>query len=163
MITKIVLGASLLTLSFLQTCETVQVNASPEIEGDWILKQVFLSDAYDSPCGYDAKDVSPITLTIKKEENDYVISGKSAVNHYFGTLKFKTGSVTAIEMGAIGSTKMAGSPELMNCETRYYDMLNSAAELAVNEEGKLLIGNLRKADSHPRDGGTYLIFEKAKK
>ncbi len=161
MISKLILGAGILTMSFLQTCETAQVNASSDLEGDWILKQVFLSDAYDSPCGWEAGEVKPITLNIKKESDGYTLSGKSTVNSYFGSLKFKDGSTTLVEISALGSTKMAGPPELMACETRYFDFLSSAAELAINEEGKLLIGNFRKPDSHPRDGGTYLIFERA--
>ncbi|GAB3332879.1 hypothetical protein GCM10027299_39750 [Larkinella ripae] len=63
----------------------------------------------------------------------YKIGGRSSVNHYFGGL---TGSTTSndVQVTAIGSTKMAGSPEAMQFETDYFKKLQAVKryELAGN-------------------------------
>jgi heat shock protein HslJ len=162
MIGKIVIFGSFLVLAQLQTCENLPENKISGIEGEWVLSKVFLSDAYDSPCGSEVKENVSITLNIQKEDNHYALSGRSAVNNYFGSLKTDKDDPSKIEIGSIGSTKMAGPPELMACETRHFDFLSNAKELTINSENQLLIGNFRNENSHPRDGGTYLVFEKAK-
>ncbi len=168
---KITILALLALLFNMEACETnyVQSDTANDLSGTWVLKNVFLSDAYDSPCGWEAGEHADITLNLtteKTEEADdtYRLSGKSAVNQYFGTYQIisfdKETKIGKIKISTLGSTKMAGPEPLMRCETRLFDFLVNATDIAVDDEKKLRIGNFRKPDSHPRDGGTYLIYEK---
>lgn len=154
---------SLITvLIFVQTCETVSINKLNDIEGEWVLQKVFLSDAYDSPCGWEAGDHEPITLNIDSEGGKFSFNGNSAVNSYFGSFEVLTFEAEngTMKVGPIGSTKKAGPEPLMNCESRYFSYLETAGDIGLFEENELHIGNFRNQDSHPRDGGTYLIFER---
>ncbi|KPM48800.1 META domain-containing protein [Jiulongibacter sediminis] len=147
-----------------QTCDNVTANKLNDIEGEWVLQKVFLSDAYDSPCGWEAGDHESITLNISSEGGKFSFNGNSAVNSYFGSfevLSFDSESNNGtLKVGPIGSTKKAGSEPLMNCESRYFSYLETAGDIGLFEENELRIGNFKTPDSHPRDGGTYLIFER---
>jgi hypothetical protein len=48
----------------------------------------------------------------------------------------------------------------MNCEQRFFNQLETAIDFSIDENGVLKIGTFRNENSHPRDGGYYLIFEK---
>lgn len=151
-------------LIFAVSCTEINEISEEALTGTWVLEQVFLSDAYDSPCGWEAENFMQrnITLEFQKEGE---LGGQGPVNRYFASYtagKIKINQKGAISVGPIGSTKMAGPEPLMNCETRFFTLLNSAKEFLVTEEGRLQLGNFRNADSHPRDGGTYLIFSKSK-
>lgn len=163
MLTKIIFFTNILLMSQIISCETASVNALDQISGDWKLTKIFLSDAYDSPCGWETGQHRDITLNIKQENDKFTFSGQSTVNMYNGSFKATGDTTLEIVMGGVASTKMAGPENLMNCEMRYFNFLNDAKELQINNEGQLLIGNFKKPDGHPRDGGTYLVFEKAKK
>ncbi|MGR3811651.1 META domain-containing protein [Jiulongibacter sp. NS-SX5] len=163
MISKLLWISGLILLSQIQSCEQVTADARSNIEGKWQLEKVFLSDAYDTPCGWEVEKHNPLTLSIEVENDQYRVSGKSAVNSYFGTLDIISfdaeTNIGKLEIGPHGSTKMAGPPELMNCETRFFDYLGNATDFRI-EGNELQIGQFKKADSHPRDGGTFLVFEK---
>ena len=169
MIFKIINLGILLILFNMIGCETTSVESTGKLSGEYVLKGVFLSDALDSPCGWEAGEHKDITINFTNDAAEantgYMqLSGISAVNHFFGTYKIKsfdgsTGTGT-IEVSTLGSTKMAGPPLLMQCETRFFDYLSGAKDFSVENDGTLKLGNFRKPDSHPRDGGTYLIFAK---
>lgn len=156
----------------IDSCSKVEIenaqNQTPDIKGEYIYKYRFLGDAIDTPCGYAVTNVRDLTLKIEEnteDKNSYRISGNSAVNMLSGYLTI-TGydskmGIGTIKIGQLGSTKMAGPPELMQCEQAYFDMLNEAPEFRV-QEGKLHIGRFKKDDIPSRDGGTYMIFEKIK-
>ncbi|WP_341228003.1 META domain-containing protein [uncultured Arcticibacterium sp.] len=153
-----------LLMTQLDSCEKVDIVIKEDLAGEWVLKNVFLSDAMDSPCGWEVEKHEPLTLKVAKDGDNYSISGKSAINSYFGSLevisfdeKSRTGK---IQTSPIGSTKMAGPENLMNCETRFLSQLDTATDFAFDDNGELRIGNFRDENSHPRDGGYYLIFEK---
>lgn len=157
----------LIGLFFLQmsSCDKTDITAVSNLEGNWLLKNVFLSDAIDTPCGWEAGEHEPINFDVKKESDNYSFGGNSVVNAYFGNLKVlsydkdtKTGK---LEISNLGSTKKAGPPLLMNCETRFFNQLQTAIDFGFDEEGLLKIGTFRNENSHPRDGGYYLIFEKS--
>ncbi len=164
----------MVSLIKLDSCTTQEIKAitNTQLEGEWILKNVFLGDAVDTPCGWEAGEHRDITINFtsgKSESNPELKSfnGQSAVNQFFGNYQITTYDNTTqtgtIKTSTLGSTKMAGPPELMQCETRLFDFLTNALDFGFEEiEGKsiLKLGNFRKPDSHPRDGGTYLIFEK---
>ncbi|MCP9767780.1 META domain-containing protein [Lacihabitans sp. LS3-19] len=160
-----------ISLLKMESCTKVEVQAEiqTKIEGKWILKHKFLGDAIDTPCGYAVTNARDITLEISKdteskEPNVYKISGNSAVNLYFGNLKINTtdaaNGISTITIGQLGSTKMAGPPELMQCETGYFDLFNQSVEFRIENE-HLQIGVFKKDNTPSRDGGTYLIYEKA--
>lgn len=69
-------------------------------------------------------------------------------------------------MSALGSTKMAGTPEMNQCEQGYFDKLSTATDfsLAKDASGKTLLylGIFKKNNTPSRDGGVYLIYEKIK-
>lgn len=138
----------------------------------WVLKNHFLGDAIDTPCGYATQNTRDLNLTITKtEENksilgDYKINGLSAINSYFGSIEITSFNTETkrgnVKIGTIGSTKMGGSQELMDCENRYFGMLNQSEEFQIIEnEGKTMLhlGIFKKDNSPSRDGGTYMIFE----
>ena len=151
-------------LIFTQTCEKVSVQKLNEIEGEWVLQNVFLSDAYDSPCGWEVKEHQPITLNIALENGQYAISGNAVVNNYFGSFEVLTFDKEAqkgtLKTGPIGSTRKAGPQPLMNCESRFLNYLETATDFGLFEENELQIGKFKTPESHPRDGGTYLVFER---
>lgn len=137
-----------------------------DLSGKWVLKNYFLGDAIDTPCGYENANAPEITFEISQDtekNNTYKFSGKSTINSFFGSLEitdFDTDKkIASIAVGAVGSTKMAGPPELMQCESRFFEFLSNSKELKISE-GKCLIGTFPKTTVPSRDGGTYLIFEK---
>ena len=157
----------------IDSCTKKEVQAldlKPEILGKWVLKQKFLGDAIDTPCGYAVKYANDITLEItdnaeSADSKELKMSGNSTVNLYFGGITItgfdeKTG-IGTMKIGALGSTKMAGPPELMDCETNYFNMLNESSEFRI-QDGQLQIGRFKKDTTPSRDGGTYFIYEKAK-
>lgn len=150
-------------------CETTNVESANKLSGEFVLKGVFLSDATDSPCGWEAGEHKDITINFTADAAEIgsgfsQLSGTSAVNHFFGNYKIlsfdSSTGIGTIEVSTLGSTKMAGPPLLMQCETRFFDMLHGAKDFSIENDGTLKVGNFRKPDSHPRDGGTYLIFAK---
>lgn len=169
MIFKTLIFGTLAIMFNMEACETTNVEKGGSLSGQYILKGVFLSDAVDSPCGWEAGSHQDITIDFSEkttEDNSGFrqLSGKSAVNQFFGSYNIKSfdtsSGVGTIEISALGSTKMAGPPLLMQCETRFFDFLAGAKDFGIEEDGTLKVGNFRKPDSHPRDGGTYLIFER---
>ncbi len=146
--------------------EEVSENMNSKLIGTWVLKNKFLGDAIDTPCGYATKDVRELTLTIteNKVSKTLEISGQSPVNIYNGTLNIistdTSNGISAIKVGTLGSTKMAGPPALMECETNLFNFLNESPELRISDEGGLHIGRFKKDSTPSRDGGTYLMYEK---
>lgn len=69
---------------------------------------------------------------------DGKFSGHAGVNSYFGSYQIRRGSGPRgeIAISEIGSTKMAGAPELMQQEQRYLDALRQAT-LYMAEGGLL--------------------------
>lgn len=151
-------------------CETNELKPKNSLSGEWAVREVFLGDVIDTPCGYETNDAPQLRINFsdeKKEDGTQSFSGKSAVNSFFGTYKIvtfdeATGQGT-IEIGAIGATKMAGSEELMACENRFLGILGKTTDFSVtteNEKNVLRIGTFKKDDTPSRDGGTFLILER---
>ncbi len=148
--------------------EEVSDKIDSKLVGTWVLKNVFLGDAIDTPCGYATKGVRELTMVISEdtESKTLKISGQSAINVYNGSLSIissdTSNGISTIKIGALGSSKMAGPPDLMECETRLYNFLNEAPELRISDTGELNIGRFKKDNTPSRDGGTFLIYEKKK-
>ncbi|SOE20924.1 META domain-containing protein [Spirosomataceae bacterium TFI 002] len=164
--TKIISLLSIFLFTYLSSCEENKLENQESIEGTWIFKEFFLGDAIMLGCGWEAKDVRSMTLKIEKDGDQLKISGSAPVNNYFGNfdlLSFdKTTSQGKVKVGPIGSTKMAGPEPVMQCETMFLQMLQEAGDIGFSDSGELQIGRFRTAESNPRDGGTYMVFEKAK-
>jgi META domain len=152
----------------MDACSKVEVteNINSKLIGTWVLKGKFLGDAMDTPCGNATKNVGEITLKIEKdtEPNSFKFNGKSVVNNYFGNLSVlstdTSKNITYIKIGQLGSSKMAGPPEFMECETYLYNFLNEAPEIRITDDGSLNIGTFKKDNVPSRDGGTYLMYER---
>jgi heat shock protein HslJ len=153
----------------INTCTKVEVEASDlsnEMMGKWVLKYKFLGDAIDTPCGYAVENVREITLEISEDSENkgmYRFNGQSAVNQFFGTFSIvstdsKTG-INYIKVGPIGSTKMAGPQELMECEGYLFEFINNVESFRI-QEGNLHLGRFKTDPTPSRDGGTYLIYER---
>lgn len=170
--TKLAIAISFILTFFVDMCSTETISSEASLQGEWVIKNVFLGDAIDTPCGYEVTNAPTLTINFsadKQENSDKLrFNGSSAVNSYFGGYKVlsydsKTG-IGTLEMGAIGSTKMAGPAELMQCEQRIFDFLQQAKDFEIStENGKtsLHLGIINRSETPSRDGGTYLILEKA--
>lgn len=173
---KIMKIISILILSILGMigCKKNAVESAEQIDiidglvGKWQGKNIFLSDATTNIC-YDTQNNRPFIVTFKTEVQDgkktITLSGAAPVNTFFGSLKSynfnKENDFFDIEMGVLGSTKMAGPPELMSCETTLFNFLNGSKNIKMSADGKTMtMGNHRTKETNPRDGGTYIIFEK---
>lgn len=163
MVRKILLMVGWLAFT-MTTCNKENTETATDPLGEWILTGIFLSDAKDTPCGWQVNDHREINLKMEKDgKGNITISGQSVVNSYGGKVESiiysdadKKGK---IKISNLNTTEKAGPRELMQCEERYYQMLHSAEEYTV-ENGNLLLGSLKKPNSNPRDGGTYLIYTK---
>lgn len=145
---------------------------SKALKGKWKAVSLFLSDASTGVC-HQNKPNKDITFEFDNQLNEdktsFSFSGQAPVNRYFGTIVFNSfdasTSVGKITIKGFGGTKMAGSPEMMDCEQNFYTMLAESTDfqLFADDPKRLIIGRLRDANSHPRDGGTYYVFEKLDK
>jgi heat shock protein HslJ len=78
-------------------------------------------------------DASASTITF---EADGRVSGRGGCNRYFGT---STVAGEQLSFGAMGATKMACAPALMDQEARLFQALGSAERWAMDADGRLLI------------------------
>ncbi len=70
---------------------------------------------------------------------DGKFTGQASVNRYFGAWQ---GSEGTLAIGDIGSTRMAGPPELMNEESTYFRLLGEADRYRVDDHQlELLAGD----------------------
>jgi putative lipoprotein len=79
--------------------------------------------------------IDPAASTITFEA-DGRVSGRGGCNRYFGT---STIAGDQLSFGAMGATKMACAPALMDQETRFFQALGSAARWTIDRDGLLLI------------------------
>ncbi len=87
-----------------------------------------------------------VTLEIKE---DGKFSGQAPVNRYFGQINLQDKS---FKTGPVGSTMMAGPPELMGAERDFFAVINDVR--SVDVKGGML--TLSGPD------GKQLVFERAK-
>jgi heat shock protein HslJ len=69
-------------------------------------------------------------------EADGRVHGRGGCNRYFGTAAVDG---ERISFGALGSTKMACAPALMDQEARFFQALETAERWSLDEHGLLLI------------------------
>ncbi len=79
-------------------------------------------------------------ITLQVSEGDVVggeVAGFAGINRYFGAVVRE--SDETVEFGAMGSTRMAGPPELMDQEATYLRLLQESSSLQISgNELKLL-------------------------
>ena len=78
-------------------------------------------------------DASASTITF---EIDGRVHGRGGCNRYFGS---STIDGEQVSLSALGSTKMACAPALMDQEARFFEALESAERWGLDEHGLLLI------------------------
>lgn len=159
-----------LPLLLAMQCENNATSPKSKLVGEWVVREVFLGDVIDTPCGNGVKDAPLLTIDFSGKANEngqFSFSGKSAINNFFGTYEIisldETTGVGTLEFGEIGSTKMGGSEELMACENRFFDLLSRTTDLSITiDSGKdvLRLGVFKKDDKPSRDGGTFFIMER---
>ena len=98
-----------LSLAMLTGCTSMA--AAPTLDGSaWLLT------------GWSESDREPSAFKITANFAEGQISGKSAVNSYFGSYKLGPGGNFAV--GPTGSTRMAGPPEAMQAEQTFFKLLD---------------------------------------
>lgn len=145
---------------------------SKALVGKWKAVSLFLSDATTGVC-HQNKPNKDITFEfdnqINEDKTSFSFSGQAPVNRYFGNITFKgydsEKKKGSIKITGLGGTKMAGSPEMMDCEQNFYAMISESTgfQLFADDPNRLHIGRLKDENSHPRDGGTYYVFERISK
>lgn len=153
------------------TKATTPIESAPvdKLVGSWVLKSKFLGDAIDKPCGYDTKNVRELTLEIEKDTesknpNKFIINGRSTVNLFTGSFEISSYDsklgIIYVNIAPLGSTKIAGPNDLLECEAYLFDFLNEAKEFRIPEKDQLNIGRFKKDNVPSRDGGTYFMYER---
>lgn len=97
------------------------------LAGRWEL-QSLLSESIVLP--------TPISMIIGADGS---MSGRSAVNGYSASLDTKQLATGAFEAYPIASTLMAGPPERMELEARYFRGLERAGTWSISSDGALLL------------------------
>lgn len=130
---------TILGLSACQTAENLNesmttlsnAQAAQAVFGKWQLRHYA-----------DGKQVKyPITLEISAEKNEqglHQLSGKAPVNFYFAQAQLLA-SDNSIRLQGVGSTKMAGPPEAMEQEMRYFQRLADIRHYLVSADQNTLV------------------------
>ena len=79
-----------------------------------------------------------VTLEFKDEEGKNTLNGRSSVNFYFATFETNEAAKT-MTVSAIGSTKIAGSPEANQFEMVYYERLKNVSHYELKTNNTLLL------------------------
>ncbi len=139
------------------------ISNSNAVVGKWRLTGIFQGDVISRPCIVNTSG-SDITLEITdNQSNGSNFSGQSVVNDYLGNYEAKADGTFKIK--ELGSTKKAGTSEMMQCEGNYFEYLRMAEGYKIlSDSGKtiLQLGIFKKPNSEWYDGGTYLIYERIK-
>jgi len=78
-------------------------------------------------------DAAASTITF---EADGRVHGRGGCNRYFGS---STIDGEQVSFGALGSTKMACAPALMDQEARFFQALDTAERWSLDQQGLLLL------------------------
>ncbi len=86
-----------------------------------------------TPVAINGKEVGAVTIKFDGENR---VSGKSAVNNYFGSYKQ---SGKKLEFSQIGGTLMAGDPKLMTLEEKYLGLISDVNEVVKKDSSTLVL------------------------
>jgi heat shock protein HslJ len=164
---------TILALTYMVSCqdnnpsnEQTAANPNTILNGKWVAKSLFLSDATTGVCHQDKPD-QPITIEFTVAESfpeQYKIQGTGSINSYFSDYQVlsydKTTGIGKLKIGSIGASKKGGSPEMMQCEQSYFSFLTESTGFQL-DNNSLKIGRIKEPSSTPtRDGGHYYYFER---
>ncbi|MFS0491623.1 META domain-containing protein [Leadbetterella byssophila] len=107
---------------FFFSCDEKSVTTFSELEGSWNFV------GYES--GYLDCPIDSVYLNITKGDKEYKVEGRAFVNLFHSTVDIGEGK--SFKFGTIGSTKMAGPPELMECETAFFEQLKHISIYKLN-------------------------------
>jgi heat shock protein HslJ len=155
----------LLFISCKQNEPTTPATSISTIIGKWKLTGVLLGDVIDGPCTANSqtRDITlEITATPSGVGSSLKMTGQSVVNNYFAY--YEANANGSIKIPNVGTTEIAGTSAMMECEARYYQLLGASEEYRIeNDNGKtiLQLGIFKKPNTPPsKNNGTYLIYEK---
>lgn len=133
------------TLVLLAALSATGLAASPQVglEGTrWVL------------AGWSVSSISPAEFEITAEFRGNRISGRSAVNHYSGTVELDEDG--KFEVGAVAVTRMAGPEPAMQAEEAYLRLLEevrryrwSGEKLVLVDRDDNILLEFRLADAEP--------------
>ncbi|WP_247235230.1 META domain-containing protein [Telluribacter sp. SYSU D00476] len=108
-----------------------RLSANADLTGTWKFKH------------FDDKAESPYEVTLEfkgqaDENGKLMLSGRSSVNHYFAAYQADA-SKHKLNVADLGSTRMGGSPEAMQFEQRYFELLKNAASYQLKNAGQTLV------------------------
>jgi heat shock protein HslJ len=135
---RVTLLAALSALA-LASAGCAAVNGAPELDGTtWVLTAWSVSSA------------SATDFTITVHFDDGTIGGQAPVNSYGGEYTVKGDALTTSN---VARTLMAGSPEADHAEAVYFELLDQAKRITVDDD------TLTLSDE---DGNELLVFASAK-
>ncbi|HEV7347568.1 META domain-containing protein [Telluribacter sp.] len=108
-----------------------RTSATAELTGTWKFKHF----------GDKAEYPYEVTLEFKgvpDENGKLMLSGRSSVNYYFAAYQADASNNT-LAVADLGSTRMGGSPEAMQFEQRYFELLKNAATYQIKDSGETLV------------------------
>jgi heat shock protein HslJ len=134
------------------------MSAVPDVEGSWKFSGYKLNEEapLTNPC-----DQAIVTLNIASSPDGYSITGTSFINTYLSKVSFAidhTKRAGTIEMAAVGSTKMGGPDNLMQCESNYYVNLKNINNFMLDGQTLYLYRNL--TPQNPGNDSPILVFER---
>jgi META domain len=144
--------------------EPESYTAIANLTGKWKLIEILRGDIIDRPCGVNmpTRDITiEFTANSSGTSNLLSLNGQSTVNDY--SAGYEVDSKGNIKISTVGGTKRGGSPEIMQCENNYYNLLAESQEYRIIQiqtnpvKTVLELGVFR---DFPKDKGSYLIFEK---
>lgn len=129
---KIIILMTTLIL-FCISCTTVEkTNTNMEItDSTWKLEKIL------------NEKIEMNNITLSFITKDKKISGKSAVNNYFGGYE---SNENKIKINVVGLTRMAGPEKEMNLEQKYIETLAQMEKIEIKNNKMILEGNNKKLE-----------------
>lgn len=140
----------LFTFSFLTSCSKKE--SEMPLLGDNISAQNMIGNWKLKSFSNKAAIPYEVTLEIKEEEGKFVLNGRSSVNFYFAALSVNESNKT-LKISDVGSTKMAGTTEANQFESKYFQYLSTATKYSFQDSNTLIFYMAKPA-------GETMIFEK---
>lgn len=152
----------MLVTALFSSCETGSLTSTPsELEGVWVFKGYRQGETLYEVPGCE-KETETITLEITRKGDGFDISGRSFINTYFSRAQVnynRSDQSGTIKFEGIGTTKMGGPENLMNCESAYYQHLGNSSKVKTESQRLYLQREPRPVDSQI---WPTLVFEKKK-
>lgn len=102
--------------------------------GSWKLEKIVSDDSVDC-----LTEKSEVTLEFSSTSEGLQVTGKSYINSYFSYANIDK-HLGEMSFEPIGSTKMGGTPFMMNCEASFYQLLSETTSYSL-ENDKLTLSN----------------------